>query len=156
MIIHQLTGWSPAPRPVFRNLDMGAMQYRETVEAAQSGVYGLVVLCADSIDMPRLPLGTLGVHLKLKDRLEIPRAAWPPILDTVKMVRDAVRADQRVLVACAMGYNRSGLVTGLSLRALGVRPGSAVELIRSARGPYALNNKVFQEAVERWDGKLPA
>lgn len=155
MIIHQLTGWSPGPKEVFRNLDQGAMQFPQTVEAAQSGRYGLVVLCADSLEMPRLPLGTVGVHLKLKDRLEIPPAAWPPILDTVKMVRDALRADQRVLVACALGYNRSGLITGLALRSLGLGPGPAVQLIRAARGPHALGNIVFRSAVEQWDGKLP-
>jgi protein-tyrosine phosphatase len=47
---------------------------------------------------------------------------------------------------CQHGMNRSGLVTGLLLRALGIGPRETVERIRLAR-PGALANDAFRLMV---------
>jgi hypothetical protein len=49
---------------------------------------------------------------------------------------------ERVTVLCTHGMNRSGLVAGMFLRALGHSPADAVAMIRAAR-PGALSNETF-------------
>jgi protein-tyrosine phosphatase len=58
-------------------------------------------------------------------------------------VAELVRTDHRVVVNCMSGMNRSGLLVGRTLVALGHQPIEAVELIRRARGPHALSNREF-------------
>lgn len=55
----------------------------------------------------------------------------------------AVQRGHRVLVRCQAGYNRSGLVTALTLLRLGHAAGEAVGLIRTRRSPFALCNETF-------------
>lgn len=57
-------------------------------------------------------------------------------------------APERVYVMCKQGLNRSGLVSALLLRALGVAPEEALDVIRAAR-PGALNNVTFASLVRR-------
>jgi hypothetical protein len=59
-------------------------------------------------------------------------------------VASMVRAGDRVVVNCAAGLNRSGLVVGRALIAVGHQPAEAIELIRAARGPRALFNRTFE------------
>ena len=58
-------------------------------------------------------------------------------------VAEHVRAGDKVLVNCMSGLNRSGLLVGRALVALGYLPLEAAELIRRARGPHALSNREF-------------
>ena len=58
-------------------------------------------------------------------------------------VADHVAAGDKVVVNCISGLNRSGLLVGRALIALGYLPIEAVELIRRARGPHALSNREF-------------
>ncbi|MGE0602011.1 MAG: hypothetical protein AB7J35_21725 [Dehalococcoidia bacterium] len=51
-------------------------------------------------------------------------------------------APERIYVMCQHGMNRSGLVSGLILRSLGLDPESAIQRIRNAR-PGALANDGF-------------
>lgn len=53
------------------------------------------------------------------------------------------RAGKRILITCGAGLNRSGLVTGLTMRNLGFTADDAVALIRRARGPNAIKNSNF-------------
>ena len=57
-----------------------------------------------------------------------------------------IQGGHRVLAHCGMGYNRSGLIAGLILKALGVPGGAAVARIRERR-PGALFNDRFAEYV---------
>ena len=72
------------------------------------------------------------------------------IRDTAVRVADAARlqasAPTDVYIVCSQGLNRSGLVTGLVLRQLGMAGSAAVDLIRSAR-PGALSNHAFEGLV---------
>ena len=58
-------------------------------------------------------------------------------------VADLVRAERSVVVNCAAGLNRSGLLVGRTLIELGYPPDEAVVLVRLARGFHALSNKEF-------------
>jgi len=58
-------------------------------------------------------------------------------------IAEHVRAGDKVIVNCMSGMNRSGLLVGRALVALGYPPVEAVELIRRARGPHALSNREF-------------
>ncbi len=52
-------------------------------------------------------------------------------------------AGRTVLVRCTGGLNRSGLVVGMTLVKQGRTPEEAIELVRAARGPWALCNGAF-------------
>ncbi len=58
-------------------------------------------------------------------------------------VADAVAEGRRVLVRCSGGLNRSGLVVALALLRTGLDVGTAMSLVRAARGPWALTNPGF-------------
>lgn len=78
----------------------------------------------------------------------------PPWLRIDQVVADAARAargdhpepPRRIYVMCTHGMNRSGLVTGLVLRALGIDGAEAIERIRAAR-PGALSNLHFRDML---------
>lgn len=55
----------------------------------------------------------------------------------------------RIYVLCTYGMNRSGLVTGMLLRALGVETEAALAAIRRAR-PGALSNQTFCGLLSEW------
>ncbi len=72
---------------------------------------------------------------------------WIPDQDAIHElageVAHLVRRDRRVVVNCMSGLNRSGLLVGRTLIALGHTPEEAVAMIREARGPRALSNRAF-------------
>ncbi|MBE0610585.1 MAG: dual specificity protein phosphatase family protein [Dehalococcoidia bacterium] len=78
----------------------------------------------------------------------------PPSLRIDQVVADAAHAargdrgepPRRIYVMCTHGMNRSGLVTGLILRSLGIDGRDAVERIRLAR-PGALSNFHFRDML---------
>lgn len=71
----------------------------------------------------------------------------------------AVWNGEKVLVRCAAGLNRSGLLTGLVLLRFGKSAEEAMALMRKVRSPYVLINHRFaaylQEAEARMRGALP-
>ena len=121
------------------------------------GAFDAVVLCAR--ELQDLPLyGVEVIHAPLDDdrpsRAEV-QIAW----NAAKRVARRIRAGRRVLVTCAMGWNRSGLVTGLALIMLGLSADQAVHAIRKARGDMALSNPHFVKvlhAVRAMDRPAPA
>jgi protein-tyrosine phosphatase len=100
---------------------------------------------------PLVPPGLEGCRLELEDALprsaEQGRRVLAGAAEVAREVARRVRRGQRVLVTCAAGLNRSGLVSGLALRRLGVDGPEAVELVRRARGPRALGNPAFAAMV---------
>jgi hypothetical protein len=84
-----------------------------------------------------------------------PRYRFHP-LDDVPFIADAemihtvgegiaalVSEGKHVAVNCLSGVNRSGLLVGRALIALGATPEEAIEAVRRARGPMALSNRHF-------------
>ena len=61
-----------------------------------------------------------------------------------RLLADRVSARETVVVYCAGGLNRSGLVVAQTLIELGHEPAEAIELVRAARGTWALSNPAFE------------
>ena len=83
--------------------------------------------------------------------LDGPLSAMPRITDVVSQAVVGARlgngdAPQRLYVMCQHGMNRSGLVSGLILRGLGLDAGDALERISAAR-PGALGNAYFRSIL---------
>lgn len=69
-------------------------------------------------------------------------------LAAARIVARAMREGKCVLSTCAAGLNRSGLVSALALRMLGMDPDRAIAMVRRARGPHALSNPYFVAMIE--------
>lgn len=148
--------YDPVPSEVLPGLDQGALACDETRLAVRRGDYDLVVHCAKEVP-PAVKKGSLQPYV-LVPILDIPGAQLTE--DELRMVASAARLVretrgrrnaqgrmQRVLVGCAMGLNRSGLVVALALRSMGMSPYQAVRTVRDARGPDALSNQLFVAAI---------
>jgi protein-tyrosine phosphatase len=70
------------------------------------------------------------------------------------MVAEAVDVNRSALVTCNMGQNRSGLVVGLALCALGFGPRQAIYLIRKKRGDVCLNNLAFERCLMEFGASM--
>ncbi len=81
--------------------------------------------------------------------------SYPRLASLVQELAAAARgggptaAPARVYILCQYGMNRSGLLTGLLLRALGEQAVESVDLIRRLR-PGALSNQTFVSLIENW------
>ena len=76
------------------------------------------------------------------------RPLWCRQVTTVaRKVANAIRAGQVVLVTCAAGLNRSGLISALALCGLGLSPTKAIARVRLCR-PGALFNIQFVKTVK--------
>lgn len=69
-------------------------------------------------------------------------------LQASKEVTRRLRKNERVLITCHMGKNRSGLITALTLINLGSSADNAVQIVRKARGQSALGNRYFYDLVQ--------
>jgi protein-tyrosine phosphatase len=57
-----------------------------------------------------------------------------------------VTAGRKLLITCAMGLNRSGIITGLTMMyALRMAPHDVIKLIRARRSKDALMNPIFEQ-----------
>ena len=111
--------------------------------------FDLVVLCAEEHQMPSATFGARARVLRvpltdLAKPLSPRRTHWA-FRAAVEVARVYANGG-RVLVTCAAGLNRSGLVNGLALLELGVDAPSAVAAIRRAR-PGALCNPFFEHLI---------
>lgn len=80
----------------------------------------------------------------------IPSPFWR-VEQTVADAASAARGESGsaptdIYIVCQHGMNRSGLITGLLLQALGLTPAAAIERIRSHR-PGALSNHTFERLL---------
>lgn len=85
------------------------------------------------------------LHMPLIDEAK-PVSAWK-INSAIRLIEEALAAHLRVLMHCAEGHNRSGLIIGAYLiLSAGMTPDDAIELIRAKR-PGALSNQTFVEQL---------
>lgn len=111
--------------------------------------FNVVVLCAEEHQFPEIGPRGFGDATILRCPLQDEPPSQGAVDRAMRMgLEVAARhtADQRVLVTCAMGMNRSGLVVGLALLALGTTAPGAVEAVRRAR-PGALFNPHFVKLI---------
>ncbi len=86
---------------------------------------------------------------------------WIPFIDgpllpprnyvkaAVDFIHTMIQVGHSVLVHCAEGHNRSGLICGAYLIQHGnMLPDDAIALIRAKRGPKALSNQMFVAALQ--------
>lgn len=88
---------------------------------------------ADGVEHVVARMADAGIDPATADRLD----------ELAAVVAGAVVDNQRVLVRCSGGLNRSGLVVALALVRAGSDVDSAMALVRAARGPWALTNPGF-------------
>ena len=72
----------------------------------------------------------------------------PEIHAMADWVYDEWKSGKKVLVRCQAGWNRSGIITALTLIKDGYKPKDAIDLIRARRSPHALCNEDFVRYLE--------
>jgi len=65
------------------------------------------------------------------------------------LVANYLRNGHNVVSSCWAGWNRSGLMSALTLVKLGVPPEGAIAAVRTARGGSALGNPIFVKIIKR-------
>lgn len=116
--------------------------------------FDTVVLCAVELQpgnglVP--PRGVRAIKCPLDDdpTVRLAESDWKKAVWAAEIVARRVRRGQRVLVTCAAGRNRSGLVTSIALHMLsGMRGRDCIRHIRQRR-QNACTNPRFNEAVMR-------
>lgn len=111
--------------------------------------FHVLVLCAEEIQ-PRIapPAGRRVVRLPFDDDIyqPIPREVSDIFHTSAKTLAAHLRQDARMLVTCAQGRNRSGLITALILMyAFGTQPREAISIIRNKRSRDSLANPMFEQ-----------
>jgi len=120
-------------------------------------VADVLVLCAKELQARNVnaPPGKMIIRIPMDDDIYRPvnRQNAMRFHQTAELVANHVRAGRRVLVTCAAGMNRSGVVTALALmRVVRMPPRNAIALIRQRRprqgDAYPLMNPLFQQFIE--------
>lgn len=79
------------------------------------------------------------------------RAELPRILEISDWAYEKWQKGEKVLIRCAAGANRSGLIMAIVLMKHGMDPKKAVETIRSKRS-FALSNSAFVKLIGELGG----
>lgn len=110
--------------------------------------FDVVVLCAMEIQPPSSAfVGVEVLHYGIDDG-PVTAELWSRAKRAARAVAHRIRKGKRVLVTCAQGRNRSGLVVALALRELTGRSGHRIVAhVRSLR-TNALANPYFVRALE--------
>lgn len=112
----------------------------------------VVALMADDFQ-PALPGRIVAVRGPIRDNPKPDLDEFAHMAAVADAVSDRLAgrllAGETVLSSCAMGWNRSGLVTALTILKTNPRavPGAAIRLVRKARGAWALGNPAFVKIV---------
>lgn len=112
-------------------------------------LFHVVVLMAEEYQ-PTLPRRVATVYAGIDDT----ETMHPELLKktckiadmTSDIIADAVSTGKNVLSSCWMGWNRSGLVSGLTLVKLGYDPKDAIAVVQLAR-QNALSNSLFKKII---------
>jgi protein-tyrosine phosphatase/nicotinamidase-related amidase len=67
--------------------------------------------------------------------------------DIVNFLDDMIQDGKKVMIHCVGGLGRSGLVTASYLKYKGIKADDAIEVVRKARGPRAIESNVQEEFV---------
>lgn len=111
--------------------------------------FHMLVLCAEEIQ-PRIqpPEGRRVVRLPFDDDIyqPIPHEVSAIFHTSAKTLAAHLRQDCRMLVTCAQGRNRSGLINALVLMyAFGMPAREAIATIRNKRSRDSLANPMFEQ-----------
>jgi hypothetical protein len=102
----------------------------------------VISMTAEEAPDVHLAVDGLWMHVPIWDgEMEDPTG----VRAAARAVAERVTAGRRVLVHCAAGLNRSGVVSARALMFMGHPVAEAIARVRAARGPYALSNPDFVE-----------
>ncbi len=96
----------------------------------------------DSFRFYDIPDGVLYLHFAYRDANVIPDSTDLHI--AARFLNDLRAAGKTVFIHCRLGLNRSALLTGLVLIDEGYRAKDAIEMMRTLRSPYVLENTTFE------------
>jgi Dual specificity phosphatase, catalytic domain len=99
----------------------------------------------DSFRFYDVPDGVVYLHFAYRDANVIPDATDLRI--AASFLNDLRAGGKTVFIHCRLGLNRSGLLTGLVLIDEGYRAKDAIEMMRTLRSPYVLENETFERYV---------
>lgn len=135
----------------------GLFQGGAPASASQVSAAGfqLLVLCAREVQPTAHALNDLTVLRCPLDDNDVPidNATWSQIWKTGHEVAHAVEDHRAVLVTCAQGLNRSGIVTGVAVHLLTGWEGKRVVEHIQRRRDGALFNQTFATAIRQLRGR---
>jgi protein-tyrosine phosphatase len=116
----------------------------------------ILVLCAEEFQAKNLkaPAGKAIVRLGFDDDIyrPIPPEAGKIFHEHAKHLGAAALAGRRIMITCAMGLNRSGLMTALTLmHGYRMSANDAINLIRARRDKECLCNPMFEQWLRSHD-----
>ena len=139
---------------IYEDLYMGSMH----APHALSFLPDLHLACAEEIQ-PTHTSARNVTWLKIDDRnedwLRVPRFGRK-ITAAALDAAGRVDNDQTVVITCHLGVNRSGLLTALTLCALGADPAMAIEALRDLRqtSPPVLSTRSFVAVIHELGPEL--
>jgi hypothetical protein len=114
---------------------------------------GLVVMAAHEVKATIQSCVTETFDAAMNDAFDPPEDEAQAIWDLANKAADRGKAvldsGRSVVSCCAMGHNRSALISGLILVRCGVPWRNAIDLTRHMRGPLSFNNPTFVGMVAR-------
>ena len=115
-------------------------------------VFDVVVLCAEELQSPRTkaPSGKHIFRVPLDDDIyrPLPEDVGDVLHEVAKRLATYCAGGNKVLVTCAQGWNRSGIVNALVLMyGYQMPPKKAIDLIRKKRSSDALCNPMFEQYI---------
>lgn len=121
------------------------------IEACRAAGFGAVVFCAVELQPPShlLGSGVESILCPLNDdpSVRLTQQQFSQAAMAGRRVAELVRSGTAVLVTCAQGRNRSGLVSALALHLLnGWRGTDAIRYVRQRR-QHALTNQDFCQQI---------
>lgn len=115
--------------------------------------FDVLVLCAQELQPERLAFHGTVIRCPLPDAALSP-AELERAVAASRSLAERLIAHDRVLVTCAMGINRSALVTSLALgRCTRMSAQTIITLIRTRRHSECLSNQHFCDILHRFIGK---
>lgn len=116
-------------------------------------VADVIVFCAEEKQPPkgyRAPTGKLVVRVPFDDDIyrPVPPEVGQIFHEVAAGTAKYLKSGAKVLSTCAMGLNRSGVITALTLmHAYGMQPNDVIRLIRGRRHKDALMNPMFEQFI---------
>lgn len=116
--------------------------------------FSLLILSAVEFQPPKERFkGVNVINAPLRDCYDITDEEMLCALQCADLVKNEVNSGGKCLITCYMGWNRSGLITALSLMKIYKMSGKqAVDHVRSMR-KNALGNKFFVKIIENYKNK---
>ncbi len=74
----------------------------------------------------------------------------PALAELLATITDALVVGRSVVVHCAGGLGRAGVVVGCHLRQRAIPPEESLRLLRGARGPRCPENEAQRDFIRRW------